>query len=176
MRDESVIAGGISGAITDPNSEAAQAHAKMYYEEIRHMNTDVKKIANNTEFSESQIMLVKTYLFIAEHNLNGSFRRFDECFEIAESWKRLAFDKKNIQKHDITLIKHELKELALVAQGVPQEEAHVISSQEFNYSKEYKEYYKKLGIKQQKKDISKISGGVTITKDNSNIFEEYTRW
>ena len=40
-----LISGGISGAITDIYSEEALHHAELYYEEIRHMTTDVEKIA-----------------------------------------------------------------------------------------------------------------------------------
>ena len=36
-----IISGGISGAITDPNSDPAQKHANMYYETIRRPSDDV---------------------------------------------------------------------------------------------------------------------------------------
>lgn len=163
--------------ITDPTSKEAEEHAKMYYEEIRHMTTDVKKIAENTGFTESQIMLVKQYLFIAEHELFGGFRRFVPCFEISESWRRLAFDKDNIQPHDLILIRHELKEMGLVAQGLSQEEAHEITSREYNYSAAYKDFYKSLGLKINinKKDIT--SGAVIQrTKKSKNKDFEYSRW
>ena len=35
----------IAGAIFDVNSQDASRHADLYYEEIRHMSTDVKRIA-----------------------------------------------------------------------------------------------------------------------------------
>ena len=91
-----INAGGIAGAITDPLSPRALAHAKMYYEEIRSIHSDVQKIAENTGFTKHQIMLVRNYLFVDEHELEDGIRRFDESFEIAESWRRLAFDPKNI--------------------------------------------------------------------------------
>lgn len=46
-----ITSGGISGAIIDEESPDAEVHAEMYYEEIRHMSTDVEKIANNTGYS-----------------------------------------------------------------------------------------------------------------------------
>lgn len=48
--------------ITDPYSEDAERHAEMYYEEIRHLSTDVERIAQNTGMSVDQIALVKNYL------------------------------------------------------------------------------------------------------------------
>ena len=149
--------GGISGAIIDVYSKEALKHAELYYEEIRKMNTDVIKISKNTNFSLIQIQLVKDYLFMNEHNLGKEYKRFDPSFAIAESWKRLAFDKQNIQQHDITLIKHELKEISLVAAGVPQDKAHEVASDIYNYSSESTAYYKKLNVN--KNHNKNITGG-----------------
>ena len=63
-------------------------------------------------------MLVKNYLFIDVHKLDGGIRRFDASFEIAESWRRMAFDPENIKSHDLTLLRHELMELRLVSEGI----------------------------------------------------------
>ena len=167
------IAGGVSGAITDPNSKEALKHAEMYYEQIRHMTTDIEKIAENTGYTKAQILLIKNYLFMDSHELFDGFRRFDSCFEIAESWRRLAFDKKNIQKHDLTLLNHELKEIQLVTQGFPQDIAHEKASESYNYSAEYKKFYEKLGIKQNKHSQPINAGAIMKKKDNSY---EYSRW
>lgn len=161
-----IYAGGISGAITDPYSEDAERHAEMYYEEIRHLSTDVERIAQNTGMSVDQIALVKNYLFMSKHSLETGFERFDPCFEIAQSWQRLAFDAKNIQPHDITLLKHELKEMSLVSQGVPQSEAHRIASQDYNYPEESRLYYEKLGYKELEENKNKNGGGVRKCKDD----------
>lgn len=166
MNKKEMIFGGIAGGITDPDSPEAEKHAKMYYEEIRKMTTDVDKISNNTSFSKVQILLVKNYLFMLPHELETGFKRFDPCFAIAESWRRLAFDPKNIQKHDIILIRHELKELSLVAQGVPQNEAHNIATQEFDYGIEIKNYYQQLATKLKSQNKEQISGAITRKKMN----------
>ena len=171
-----LISGGISGAITDIYSEEALHHADLYYEEIRHMTTDVEKIARNTEFTESQILLVKDYLFVSKHEIFGGFRRFDPCFEIAESWRRLAFDKENIKPHDITLINHELTEMTLVAKGVSQEEAHRQASLKYNYSLEKNEYYAKLGIEQSSKNMERTSGGITVHNLHDDKNYDFSRW
>lgn len=159
------ISGGISGAITDPYSEEAEAHAELYYEEIRHFRTDINKIAENTGFTPEQIMLVKNYLFVDEHLLDGEIKRFDPSFEIAESWQRLAFDPKNIQQHDMTLLYHELMEMELIHQGYQQSEAHEITSKDYNYPKESREYYEELGYDEKQNGSSKNSGGIKTKKN-----------
>ena len=59
---------------------------------------------------------------------------------MAQSWQRLI-EGKNIQKHDITLLQHEILEQKLMEQGYSQMESHKITEQKFNYSKECTEYY-----------------------------------
>lgn len=138
------ISGGISGAITDPYSDKAEAHAKRFYEFIRKTNSDIEKITNNTEWNFSQILLVKNYLFINSHDLDGDIRLFDPCFQIAESWRRLAFDPEHIQTHDLTLIRHELLEMELISKGYTQTAAHNETELRFNYNKESDKFYNKL--------------------------------
>jgi len=163
-----IIAGGISGAITDTNSDRAIKHATMYYEEIRNNHSDIKKIAQNTGFSEHEILLVKNFLFIDMHDLGDTYGRFEPSFEIAESWQRLAFDKEHIQPHDITLIKHELMEYKLMLDGMSQAEAHKAASKKYNYPYESQEYYKDLGFKN-KLNNNSITGAIS----NNNDIEEW---
>ena len=102
--ENNLISGGISGAITDPFSDEAIAHAEMYYETIRKSKTDVERIAQNTGMERSTILLIKNYLFNDEHELMNGYHKFDPDFYIAESWRRLAFDANNIQEHDLLLL------------------------------------------------------------------------
>ena len=141
---EMILSGGISGAITDPYSQRAQRHARMYYETIRNAKDDVAKIAENTGFTVEQILIVKNYLFMDKHQLMDGFRRFDPSFKIAESWRRLAYDSKNIKPHDKTLLHHELEELGLVLRGVEQEKAHDIVCRHYDYPSESEEFYRQL--------------------------------
>ena len=62
---------------------------------------------------------------------------------MAQSWQRLI-EGKHIQKHDITLIKHELREKELIKQGMSQEDAHIAVSKIYNYAKESRDYYAKI--------------------------------
>lgn len=135
-----IIYGAISGALF-PESEEADAHAKRYYESVRKMKTDVKRISQNTQYSEEQINKVKNFVFIDEHELEpGIYGRFEPSYEMAESWQRLI-DGKNIQRHDITLLEHELMENGLMEQGYSQEKAHIMATIKHNYAREAAEHY-----------------------------------
>lgn len=94
--------------------------------------------------------------------LDGELKLFDACFEIAESWRRLAFDRKNIKSHDIILIKHELNEISLVSQGYAQSDAHDITNKLYNYAEESREFYRLLNVKSGKKvpDLTINSGAI----------------
>ncbi|MBQ9119248.1 MAG: hypothetical protein IJY09_04205 [Lachnospiraceae bacterium] len=155
------------GAITNTGSEEAIKHAEMYYREIRSFTTDVQRISNNTEFSYEQILLVKNYLFMDKHVLEKGTepRYFDACFEIAESWQRLAGMASEIQPHDIVLIKHELMEMELVAKGYSQEDAHIITNKLYNYTEDSDAYYYELSIKSGKDSIN--SGAIRRRLDNT---------
>ena len=142
----------ISGAITDVDSAEAVKHAEMYYEEIRHMTNDVEKISKNTGFNVDSIRMVKNYLFINEHELNGEIRRFDPYFPIAESWERMAIFPDEIKHHDITLLNHELTEIKYVSMGYSQEDAHIKASSFYNYSHESLQYYESIDKKQNKEE------------------------
>ena len=161
------IAGAISGGITDPASLRALHHAELYYEEIRKNHADVKRIAQNTGFTTNQILMIKNYLFVDAHELDGGYRRFDVSFEIAESWRRLAFDPENIKPHDITLLNHELMEMRLVNDGSSQEEAHAITSRRYDYAKQSAEYYQ--GIRQMiHHGDGQISGAISALNGNTH--------
>ena len=67
---------------------------------------------------------------------------------MAESWRRLIDGKP--ESHDLTLLKHEIKEKELIGQGYSQDEAHRLTSAEYNYSKEASKFYAK--IKKYKKE------------------------
>lgn len=130
----------ISGALT-PDSKRADSHAQQYYESVRHMQTDAKRIAENTGYTEEEIWQIKQFIFVEEHELGYSApQRFDPSFEMAQSWQRLI-DGRNIQPHDLTLLRHEQMERHLMQQGLSQGDAHIIASQLYNYAREAAEYY-----------------------------------
>ena len=102
------ISGGISGAITEPDSDRAKKHAELFYEEIRKRKYDCEQIALNTGYDVESIKQIKNYLFYDNHNLaDNEYKQFDPSFYIAQSWNRLSSKNKNdIDSHDLLLIKH----------------------------------------------------------------------
>lgn len=132
--------GAISGAL-NPFSKDAKKHAAQYYESVRHMNTDVARISENTGISEAEIAKIKKHVFLEKHDLGGDEPEyFYPNYEMAQSWQRLI-DGKNIQKHDVTLLRHEAMERELMDKGYSQAEAHRLAEEKYNYSKESDEYY-----------------------------------
>ena len=59
--------GGISGAL-NPYSKRAEGHTVRYYESVRHMTTDVARIASNTGYSTNEIQRIKNFIFIEKHD------------------------------------------------------------------------------------------------------------
>ncbi|MBQ0037746.1 MAG: hypothetical protein KBS74_03645, partial [Clostridiales bacterium] len=134
----------ITGArIISPDCKAASEHAERYYGLVRSMQTDVLHISKNTGIAEEEIAKIKSYLFLDEHDLgDGRFAKFDSDFSIAQSWQRLINGSQ--EPHDITLLRHELLESSLVEKGFTQNEAHIIASSVYNYSKEVRDFYASL--------------------------------
>ena len=118
----------------DPDEIHRRAHAEQYYESVRKRNTDreIVRIAKNTGFSQDDIRAVYLHVFENYYDLEGGKKRFDPDYDMAQSWSRL-FDGKNIQKHDITLLHHELMESKLMAKGMDYDTAHKITQEEYDY-------------------------------------------
>lgn len=137
------ISGAISGGL-NPDSKEAREHADRYYESVRHMSNDVDRIAENTGFDKSEISEIKNFVFMEKHDLgDGKLKYFYPDYKMAQSWQRLI-DGKDIQPHDITLLKHETMERKLMKQGLSQEAAHRKTEETYNYAKESGEYYAKI--------------------------------
>ena len=134
----------VSGArITNTESAAARAHAARYYGLVRAMSTDVSRIAKNTGFPESLIQKIKNFVFLEEHDLGGPVpERFAPSFAMAQSWQRLISG--NPEPHDITLLLHEQMEKELMDSGLSQDDAHIATSEVYNYAKESDDYYAAL--------------------------------
>ena len=132
----------ISGA-RNPFSDAANKHAERYYDLVRSMKTDVDRIAKATGYTRKEIRDIKNFIFYDKHDLgNGKEERFAPDFMMAQSWQRLIDGKP--EKHDLTLIKHEIMEKSLIADGLSQHDAHIITSKKYDYATEAKEFYAKI--------------------------------
>ncbi len=127
-----------SGArILDPDNENGQKHAELFYQEVKSYSTDCAKIASNTGYSIEDIKKIKEYLF--------NTPEFTPDCAIAQSWQRLMIGK-DIKKHDLTLLKHELYEMELKEKykGIGYYEVHKMAKVKYDYGKEVREYYDSL--------------------------------
>ena len=76
------------------------------------------------------------HVFIKEHDLWDGRHRFDADYYMAESFRRLS-EGKEIQRHDLILLKHEWLELSLMKRyGCDYDKAHAITARKYNYSAE----------------------------------------
>lgn len=180
-----MVSGGVFGAITDIETIEAQKYAIIEYERIRNDKNDIDRIVKNTAFNRIQVEIIKNYLFYDKHKReDGTLQRFNADFYIAQSWHRLSYSTPNeIKEHDILLLKHESMELSLVLQGYPQELAHTITEEKYNYAKAAKEYYFALKNQQHRKtrqtplnwkavkELQKLQNMSNIREDTKNHTE-----
>ncbi len=134
-----------SGALTDENDpyyERREKHANSYYDSIRNSNKDdiVQTISKNTGMAKSDISKVFDHMFINEYELYSGKKHFDASYDMAESVRRLR-EGKDIQEHDLIMLKHERLEYDLMNnQGMLYDEAHAIAEKKYNYNKALKEF------------------------------------
>lgn len=146
-----INSGAVKGALTDKNDPLyvkRDAHAIKYYESVRRSkkNNMVKTIANNTGISEKSINKVYDHVFIKEHELYGGKRRFDPDYDMAESFRRLR-EGRNIQEHDLIMLKHERLEYELMnKKHMSYQEAHRLAEKKYNYQKALKEFKNKNNL------------------------------
>ncbi len=146
-----INSGAVKGALTDKNDPLyvkRDAHAIKYYESVRRSKKSniVKTIANNTGISEKSINKVYDHVFIKEHELYGGKRRFDPDYDMAESFRRLR-EGKNIQEHDLIMLKHERLEYELMnKKHMSYQEAHCLAEKKYNYQKALTEFKNKNNL------------------------------
>lgn len=144
-----IKSGAIYGAYTDendPKGEKREKSATDYYEQIRNRDRtfEIKTVAKNTGFSETDVDKAFAHIFELEHLFaDGSVHRFEPDYYMQNSWMRLH-EGKNIQKHDLTLLYHEIAEADIMGKGleVVYEVAHTEVEKTYNYTEELLEYLK----------------------------------
>lgn len=146
-----IKSGAINGALTDKNDPLytrRDAHANRYYESMRNSRKSniIDHIANNTGISKKSINKIYDHVFINEYELSGGKRRFDPDYYMAESFRRLR-EGKNIQKHDLIMLKHERLEYELMEKlHLKYDEAHKITERKYNYQKALNKFLKEYNL------------------------------
>ncbi|WP_440445363.1 hypothetical protein [Phascolarctobacterium succinatutens] len=132
-------AGAISGALNDkndPDYTRRYEHAEKYYEARRKngIHAFVNKIHKNTGYPKKRLESIFKHVFINEYDLADGHHRFYPNFEMAQSFQRLL-EGKNIQEHDVLMLKHEHLEFAIMKKiGYNYDEAHDLTNTKYNYS------------------------------------------
>lgn len=142
-------AGGITGAYTnanDPEGKKREKSANDFYEQIRNRKPEfeIAAVAKNSGMSESEVDRIFRHVFIREHRFeDGSIKRFDPDYYMQNSWMRLR-EGKNIQPHDMILLKHELAEEEIMGESLEiiYETAHNEVAKIYDYASALMEYLK----------------------------------
>ena len=144
-KSDIIDSGAVKGALTsknDPDFKKRDAHAELFYKEMRNRNKDyvVKTLHKNTGISEKSLGKVYDHVFINKYNLINGYSNFIPDYDMAQSFQRLL-DGKNIKPHDIILLKHERLEYELMSKvSLSYEEAHVLTEKKYNYTKALRKY------------------------------------
>ena len=143
--------GTMSGALNDkndPDGKRREAHAENFYEEWRNSKKKfiVRRLAKNSGMSVKAIDKIFDHVFITEHDLDDGRHTFPPDYYMAESFRRLS-EGKNIQPHDLILLKHEWLELGLMKRyNYDYNTAHDITERKYNYTLALREWHKREGI------------------------------
>ena len=130
--------GGIFGAYNDKNDPdriKREAHANLYYEEIKNNGKAVfvDKIATNTGFSQRFVSEVYDHVFTDKHQLAEGYKTFDTSYEMSVSFQRLK--EGNFTDADVLLLRHEHLERALEKRyNMKYEDAHNLTDTKYNYA------------------------------------------
>ena len=131
---------GALGALNDsndPNGDRREAHANLYYEELRNRRDReaiVRKLSEHSGVSLKSARKVFEHVFIKKYDLgDGILRHFDPSYDMAESFRRLL-EGKSIQEHDIILVRHERLEHELMNRyGKDSRTAHKLTCRKYDY-------------------------------------------
>lgn len=130
----------------DPNYKKRDEIAEALYVQItnRKKSFEIKQVAKNSGFTEEEVSNIYEHVFIRKHKFrSGEIKKFDPDYYMAHSWLRLR-QGKDIQKHDITMLNHELAEEKEMQDSldVIYEDSHERVQKVYNYQRELLEYLK----------------------------------
>lgn len=143
--------GGLYGAYNDqndPNYEKRDAHAELYYKELRNSKKQyfVDAVSKNASIDAETVSKAYKHVFEDKHELDNGIAYFDADYYMAESFRRLRTND-NIQEHDKVLLRHEALEHDIMRENpdMSYEEAHEMAAKVHNYKKALLNWLKKEG-------------------------------
>lgn len=105
------------------------------YRKISRDNSDVKKIARNTDFTEKEVQQIKRHVFYNKYQKYDGYGMLTPDYDMAVAWKRLREGKP--EERDILLLHHELLESTLEKEyNLTISEAHKRAKKQFDWEKE----------------------------------------
>lgn len=139
----------VSGAFNDSNDPynigRDEIATKLYTQIVNRKKAyEIKAVAKNSGFSVEDVEKIYNHVFIRKHLfIDGKIKRFDPDYYMAHSWLRLR-EGKNIQKHDMTMLYHELAEENIMKDSleISYEPVHEEVQKTYNYQRELLEYLK----------------------------------
>lgn len=115
--------------------------------EVSDVYENIKNISGMEDFTKEDIQIVYKHVFDNKYELEGGLKNFDPDYDMAQSFQRLK-EGKNIQKHDLTMLRHERMEYDYMnKEKMSYNEAHEKTEIWYNYSKEVSEFLKEKGRK-----------------------------
>ena len=139
-KQESRLSGAIFGALNDKNDpwqERRSKHARLYYREIKNSNKDslIDKISKNAKVRRYIVKNTYEHLFENKYQLDNGQNQFAPDYDMTQSFQRLI-PGRDIQKHDIILLRHESLEKRLMTRyNYKYKEAHKLTSKKYDYAK-----------------------------------------
>lgn len=104
----------------------------------RDPEAETAAIVKSGGVDEDTVRTAGDHAFMLKHDLEKGCACFDPDYDIAQSWQRLTSGV-GVLPHDITLIRHEAYEAALMSEGVPYSGAHDATQLVYDYAEELKE-------------------------------------
>lgn len=150
-KSDIISSGAVSGAYNntnDPDGKKRDAHADLYYTELRNSSKDafVSAVSKYAAVDEDTVSKTYKHIFEDKHNLENGYTYFDPDYYMAESFRRLRTND-NIQEHDIIMLRHEALEYDIMQANpdMSYEDAHAIAEKAYNYRKALFDWLKKEG-------------------------------
>ena len=125
--------GGKRYTASNPHDPRDVQAAKAYREISR--TNDIKAIAKNTGFTETEIKQIRRHIFFNKHKKYDGYGMLDPDYDMAVAWIRLRSGK--FKDRDITLLRHELLESQLeILYNLTISEAHHMASKTYDWAQQ----------------------------------------